>query len=156
MHTLKTYHIYYDENFTCTQDYKLWADLAPFTSFANIPRILLKYRIQEKQISQSSNTTQKELAEKVRILIIERYLGEYFQEFINIKNKREQFNFIIKRFKKSLEKSFLLLTIYLSLEKYKIIDFVKLVLHIHFSISSKNMIMIIKKNIRPSKYSDLI
>jgi hypothetical protein len=58
--------------------------------------------------------------------------------------------------RKSLEKSFLLLTIYLSKDKRKSTDLVKLLFHIHLSIFSKNMLIIIKKNIRPNKYSDLI
>ena len=154
--TLKKHLIFYDENYTCAQDYKLWSDLAPFTKLANIPKVLLSYRVQKMQISQLRDTTQKGLAKKIRMSEIKNYLGNQFSEFENLKSKKEKFIFIAKKRNKSLEKSFVLLTIYLSFNKYRLIDFMVLTYYIHFCVLKKNMLIILKKNLQPEKYADLI
>jgi glycosyltransferase involved in cell wall biosynthesis len=48
---LKKHHLKYDPEFIHTEDYDLWAKLAPFTCFYNVPEVLYKYRIHEAQIS---------------------------------------------------------------------------------------------------------
>ncbi|MBD5303949.1 MAG: glycosyltransferase [Bacteroides sp.] len=43
--------IRYDENFKTSQDYKLWWDLKDYGKYANIPEVLLNYRVSKSQIS---------------------------------------------------------------------------------------------------------
>jgi len=47
--------LYYDESISKAQDYKLWTDLSNITKLANIPEVLLLYRIHNKQISKLKN-----------------------------------------------------------------------------------------------------
>jgi glycosyltransferase involved in cell wall biosynthesis len=49
---LKKHHLKYGSEFIHTEDYDLWAKLAPLTCFYNVPEVLYKYRIHEAQISQ--------------------------------------------------------------------------------------------------------
>jgi glycosyltransferase involved in cell wall biosynthesis len=153
---LKKYNIQYDESFSCTQDYKLWSDLSPFTLLANIPQVLLKYRVQKKQISQSKSNIQIDLAKSIRLFETEKYMGLLFQDFIKIKDKRKQFNYVLRTQKKSKERSFLLLTIYLSFEDYKLSDLLKVIIYTNLHVIIKNLALIIKKNINPRKYPGLI
>jgi len=47
--------LYYDESISRAQDYKLWIDISNITKLANIPEVLLLYRIHNKQISKLKN-----------------------------------------------------------------------------------------------------
>ena len=51
--------IRYDESFRTAQDYKLWVDLLPHTSFYNMSETLLQYRVHNGQISSSKRKEQK-------------------------------------------------------------------------------------------------
>lgn len=91
------YFIAYDESFSRTQDYKLWADMAKVTKLANIPEVLILRRIHDEQVTNRNksnrnidkiqrslaegllgrNLTNKEIAVN-KTLYLKKYNDEYF------------------------------------------------------------------------------
>ena len=57
--------IRYSQEFSTSQDYKMWVDLVPFTRFYNIPQVLLKYRVTKAQISRKYNHLQREFSKRI-------------------------------------------------------------------------------------------
>lgn len=55
----------YDENFMCSQDFELWSRLVENTQIAIIPKVGIKYRIHEKQVSTAKKNQQLEAAKKI-------------------------------------------------------------------------------------------
>lgn len=49
---LRHYKLKYNPNFICSQDYELWSRAIRFLKIANLPDVLLKYRIFEESITQ--------------------------------------------------------------------------------------------------------
>ena len=148
--------IEYNEEFEITQDYKLWSDLSKVTNFANIPYVLLKYRSQKLQISQYKKKRQAELAKRIRLQEIKKYLQTDFENFKKIKKKKDQFTYIAVNFKQSPSKSFLLLTIYFSFKTYNLFDLFRLIKYLDLYILRNQAKMIIKKSVFPDRYSNLI
>lgn len=62
----------YDPAFTTAQDYDLWVRAAPFTRFANVPEVLLYYRVHPEQIGSRHRTEQRAFARQVQRAQIER------------------------------------------------------------------------------------
>jgi glycosyltransferase involved in cell wall biosynthesis len=62
---IKTQQLYYDPEYRHVEDYELWTRLAAITCFANIPEVLLKYRIHPEQIGQQHSVEQVEVVEKI-------------------------------------------------------------------------------------------
>ena len=60
------YGLRYDENCICAQDYDLWSRAIRYVKFANLPEVLLKYRLHEGQVSSSKQNIQIQVTEKVR------------------------------------------------------------------------------------------
>lgn len=148
--------IEYNEEFEITQDYKLWSDLSNVTKFANIPIVLLKYRLQKLQISQTKKERQAMLAKQIRLQEIKNYLQKDFENFNKIKNNKDKFTYIAVNKEKSPSKSFLLLTIYFSFENYNLFDLLKLIKYIDLSIFRNEVIIIIKKSIFPNRYPNFL
>jgi glycosyltransferase involved in cell wall biosynthesis len=48
----------YNEDFLSAQDYELWSKLWQRTEFANVPQVLLHYRVNDQSISHTKRTTQ--------------------------------------------------------------------------------------------------
>lgn len=67
---LKEHGLTYNEEFNDSQDYRLWADAVPLTRTANLPEVLLHYRIHSKQESRFGK-----MAMEVRLLMLSRFLG---------------------------------------------------------------------------------
>jgi glycosyltransferase involved in cell wall biosynthesis len=65
----------YDENFTPAEDYQLWYTLSLITKLANLPDILLKYRVHDTQITQRKKEIQKTAADAIRKKTIQDFLG---------------------------------------------------------------------------------
>lgn len=98
---LQVHNIQYDEQYWVTQDYKFWVDAAPYTLFANIPEILLYYRVHNTQISSRKNQEQYANEKKIKLIQLKnlgmeptndeidlhlrltRYEGPFTQEFIS-------------------------------------------------------------------------
>lgn len=53
------HHIRYDESYSSSLDYKLWVSCAQVADCAILPKILLKYRVHEKQLSIAKKEIQK-------------------------------------------------------------------------------------------------
>ena len=73
---LRDNHLYYNTDYPHAEDYKLWCDIAQYTKLANIPEILLFYRINENQVSNKYNKEQKETAQRIR----EEYINDFLAE----------------------------------------------------------------------------
>jgi glycosyltransferase family 2 len=73
---LRNNHLYYNPDYPHAEDYKLWCDIAQYTKLANIPEVLLYYRINEKQVSNKYNKEQKETAQRIR----EEYINDFLTE----------------------------------------------------------------------------
>lgn len=56
------------------EDYAFYLQCVPFVKMANIPRILLYYRVHPKQISHVQNNLQTDFANEVRIKYVETFL----------------------------------------------------------------------------------
>ncbi len=65
--TLDNFDVKYDESFLFAQDYELWCRVTDRFKFANIPEILLKYRVHENQTGFAKKKEQDNTADKVRI-----------------------------------------------------------------------------------------
>lgn len=59
------HHIRYNPNYLYAEDYKFWTELAKYGKIANIPLVLLKYRISAVQVSLTHRNQQAELSEKI-------------------------------------------------------------------------------------------
>lgn len=73
---LRDNHLYYNTDYPHAEDYKLWCDIAQYTKLANIPEVLLYYRINENQVSNKYNKEQKETAQRIREEYINNFLAE--------------------------------------------------------------------------------
>lgn len=91
--------ICYNENFRYSQDYDLWERLYPLTRFANLPDVLLRYRINDAQITRKCNAEQLKIASGIRrnafntycrINCVDFQLGQ-FVELHTIKKYKELF-----------------------------------------------------------------
>lgn len=117
---LDTNNIEYNINWKFTQDKRLWFDLENVTQFANIPEVLLKYRVSKAQIS-NRNIVQKELSWAIKMLIIKQYFGESIYSIIFGKEITLK---TITQVKKTLSQNSvfrnnrLIINLYLSLNKY--------------------------------------
>lgn len=70
----------YDENATYVEDYALWLSLIDKVKFANLPEILLNYRIHKKSICKTKNVEQSLNIQKIMVIA----QGKYF----DIKNEK--------------------------------------------------------------------
>lgn len=64
--------IRYDESFRTAQDYKLWVDLLPHTTFHNLSEKVLKYRVHSGQVSAIKRKEQKENTHRIYQIMLER------------------------------------------------------------------------------------
>lgn len=59
-------HLFYDENYTAAQDYDLWVRASQKIRLANIPEVLVKYRIHSSQVSIAKLQQQRHFAFRAR------------------------------------------------------------------------------------------
>ena len=64
---LQKYSLSYDPTFQYVEDYHLWVKMSRVTKLANIPRVLLKYRIHPSQIGRLQSLTQSKSTEIIKI-----------------------------------------------------------------------------------------
>jgi len=57
----KKYNLCYDQNFPIAEDYELWIRALKYFDFANLPKVLIKYRVHANSISKSGITNQSAL-----------------------------------------------------------------------------------------------
>ena len=113
---LERTNIRYDDDYKCAEDIKLWFDLMPYGEFANIPEVLMRYRISSSQCTQSGNQTMIENAKICRDLYLDRKTNGWFSK--NMKGNRITIA-MINSFKKKYSDRTLLLGLYRSMEAYQ-------------------------------------
>jgi glycosyltransferase involved in cell wall biosynthesis len=64
---LKNHNILYNPYYLNAEDYKIWTEISQVGKMANLPNIVLKYRIHENQMSSKSAIKQKEMSQKIAI-----------------------------------------------------------------------------------------
>ena len=69
----------YDESFRRVQDYELWTRIVPLFETANLPEVLLKYRVLKSSITNSNRFKVKIAGLKIRLLGIWRLSLDYFK-----------------------------------------------------------------------------
>lgn len=72
------YNLFYNERFLASQDYDLWVRAANVTLLANIPEVLVLYRLHDKQVSSLKKRNQKEHAFEAKLPLIKRLLDGQF------------------------------------------------------------------------------
>lgn len=55
---LEQYGLFYKSKYKNAEDYKFWLDLSQYTKFANIPKVLLRYRYLESSVSRQADLEQ--------------------------------------------------------------------------------------------------
>lgn len=79
--------IMYDESVLKAQDYKLWYDMYRRGAvFANVPKILLRYRISKNQISNKNKNEQFLTGDYVRSMMLKDIIGSTSEQHITIHN----------------------------------------------------------------------
>jgi len=73
------------------QDYHLWYELSYLCEFANIPRVLLKYRIHDQQLSRDKKSQQLISSSNIKQVILSDFLGNEITEEEKIKHTRISF-----------------------------------------------------------------
>lgn len=68
---LETHRIHYDERYKHAEDYELWCRLTQLTLLANIPQILMLYRMHGSQLGTRYLHDQRDMARRIRIHQIE-------------------------------------------------------------------------------------
>lgn len=68
---------FYNNKFTKAQDYELWSRLIEITKTANLPEILLLYRVHEGQVSVFSNYEQKIFDAEIKINLYNRLIKNH-------------------------------------------------------------------------------
>lgn len=58
--------LYYDADFRHAEDYELWTRFAEVTELANVPAVLLRYRLHPGSVSHVNSETQRQQADRVR------------------------------------------------------------------------------------------
>lgn len=93
---LLKFNIKYNNEYLNAEDYKLWFDLMHFGTYRNLSDVLLKYRISDTQITQSSNKAQIMSAIKCRRAIFEDRTKLKLPESIDFKFIKENEDLLIK------------------------------------------------------------
>ncbi len=90
--SIRQHHLKFDAEALHAEDYKFWADAALCgLKIANIPKVLLHYRIHDGQVSASKNTRQLESAGQVRLGYARAVFGDA------LKNKSELYAELVNR-----------------------------------------------------------
>lgn len=69
---LQKHNIKYDPTFLVAQDYKLWVEASPYTTFANIQEVLLHYRSHSTQAGIGKKQLQLTNASRTRLVLLKR------------------------------------------------------------------------------------
>lgn len=135
--------IVYDETFRISQDYSMWCDLIDNGKYANLPDILLMYRVSNCQISQNYNSIREETVMRCH----SKYLCHYLDESLVHEILNSDIDIVlIKRIKAQTSNKGILSALYLSLYKYNFSSLVYLLFSFDvFTIGLNNFIRFIKR-----------
>ena len=75
-----------DKDYALAEDYKFWCDLVKVGNLANIPKILLKYRVHDAQAGRAKRSAQDAVARKIRRESLIDFLSNYNIEFSEFRN----------------------------------------------------------------------
>lgn len=90
---LDKYNLRYNEEYKTAEDYKMWIDCAKFTRFANIQRVLLKYRILDTSITRIAEADKDDK----RYEVMNRIFKEALEEMrIQNSEKENRFHFALQ------------------------------------------------------------
>ncbi len=78
---IKDNRLLYNENYRYAQDYEFWSRIACYGKFHNIQEILLKYRVDNQQISRSKLKEQQNLAGHIRRIAFDNFCEEKYIDF---------------------------------------------------------------------------
>ncbi|CEN53975.1 glycosyltransferase family 2 protein [Capnocytophaga canis] len=106
----------YDKKYIHAEDYKLWYDFSKCTKMANLPVVLLKYRINKNQVSQKFNDIQQEITVLIRRMIVNDFCvkSKISLDIDNI--SIEQIRSIDRKNVATSDLKYLLYVLYLSIE----------------------------------------
>ena len=85
--TMLDNNIWYDEEYRQTQDFRLYETLYDLGDFANLPDVLLDYRISENQISTRLHNRQGNLMQMIRRRMINKWLSRIGLHELNFNNE---------------------------------------------------------------------
>ncbi|MHA8108518.1 glycosyltransferase family 2 protein [Aquirufa sp. A-Brett2-W8] len=87
---LKNHNISYNSSYVNAEDYKIWTDISHVGRMANLPNIVLEYRIHESQMSSRGAIQQQEMSKKISLEHLNFLSGnnEHMEYYLNgsIKN----------------------------------------------------------------------
>lgn len=69
---LRSNELKYNPEFKHAEDYEFWVRTIELTKFSNSPKVLLQYRIHDKQVSTTEAAAQKVVAAHIRLVMIEK------------------------------------------------------------------------------------
>jgi len=82
----------YDAQFQHVEDYHLWVKAAPYTTFANVPKVLLQYRQHPQSICAQYSGVQRRRFDQVRMLTFPLFLGiPYEKRLVDLIHSRGTF-----------------------------------------------------------------
>lgn len=86
------YNLYYNEIYKNAEDYKLWVDFSRYTKFANIQKVLLRYRYLQTSITRASDNKKDD----ERFLTISKIFNEVLENLeIKLSQKERKLHFIL-------------------------------------------------------------
>lgn len=91
---IKKYGLFYDEDFSTSQDYDLWCRISQYASLSNLEKVLLYYREHPEKISQTSIKGQTENANLIRKKQVLRFNSKISRNEFEIHNKIGLWDFI--------------------------------------------------------------
>ena len=83
---LRKHGLQYDASFVPAEDYLFWVNLSQYCKLANLPEVLLQYRVHQHQISRDRRDEQNEKAQLVRNYQIEKLLNRHLTNEESIYN----------------------------------------------------------------------
>ncbi len=81
---LNKYNLRYNTKINNAEDYELWVKCLRYTDICSVPKVLLKYRVHEKQVTQQKLHIQISNASKIRKKLYKELLDEISQEQITL------------------------------------------------------------------------
>jgi len=152
---IKKNNITYNENLKFAQDYGLWVSLSRFGELTNVPKILLKYRVNGNQVSISRKVEQLQCAQQIRTELLKYELNGMEIQY-DLNNLPSLFKKIIFSKKRSERRSCVLLLVFLSYPKHTLYDVFLLLIKINSNILVNNFKLIIQQILFKTKYPSLL
>ncbi|MEX2160731.1 MAG: glycosyltransferase [Anaerolineales bacterium] len=91
--TFNRHHLRYDEKVKRAQDYELWTRAAPSVQFANLPYVLLNYRLHAGQVGRIHGSEQQAVADMVRLREIRKLGITISRKELNLHNGAARWGF---------------------------------------------------------------